>query len=217
MKKEKEGVIKYHLQHKNKLLPEIIDFSELNSWRSIMLQLEMIGQNPSRYEGLGFGNISQRLSENSPAFVISGTQTGHLNPLSRNDFCLVQTADTQTNTINSEGPCKPSSEALTHASVYLKASAAQCIIHVHCPTIWLKTKQLRLAYTDQKIAYGTPEMAEAVANLIDIHAFHSGGIFSMLGHEDGIVAFAPTLEQAAEFLINCLAKALRIEQTKIFL
>jgi hypothetical protein len=46
--KEKEGVIKYNLHHINKPLPQDIDFSELNSWRTIMLRLYLIGQNPSR-------------------------------------------------------------------------------------------------------------------------------------------------------------------------
>lgn len=88
---EKEGVIKYHLTHISKPLPQATDFSELNSWRSIMVKLELIGQNPARYGGLGFGNISQRLSETSHSFIISGTQTGHLDPLGKNDFCIVQT------------------------------------------------------------------------------------------------------------------------------
>ncbi len=208
---EKEGVIKYHLNHISKPLPQTIDVSELNSWRSIMIKLELIGQNPTRYEGLGFGNISQRLSETSHSFIISGTQTGHLDPLGKNDFCIVQAADPKTNTLISEGPCKPSSEALTHASVYLEAPETQAIIHAHCPSIWKNSSRLQLASIDREIAYGTPEMADAVAQLIDTQQFNSGGIFSMLGHEDGIVAFAPTLKQAAEYLINSLAKALALE------
>jgi ribulose-5-phosphate 4-epimerase/fuculose-1-phosphate aldolase len=213
--KEKEGVIKYNLHHVKKPLPQDIDFSELNSWRTIMLRLDLIGQNPSRYEGLGFGNISQRLSTTKQSFIISGTQTGHLDPLSKNDFCIVQTADPKTNTIISEGPSKPSSEALTHASFYLEASKIQAIIHAHCPSIWKNTDKLKLPFTEKKIAYGTPEMAETVAQIINQQQLNSGGIFSMLGHEDGIVAFAPTFKQAAAYLINSLAESLVIEKTKI--
>ncbi len=211
--KEKEGVIKYNLIHVSKPLPQDIDFSELNSWRTIMLQLQLIGQNPLRYEGLGFGNISQRLSKTNQSFIISGTQTGHLNLLGKNDFCIVKIAEPKTKTIISEGPCKPSSEALTHASVYLEAPETQAIIHVHCPQIWNNTERLQLASTNREIAYGTPEMAKAVGQLIDKQQFKLGGIFSMLGHEDGIVAFDTTLKKAADYLINCLAKALVLEQS----
>jgi len=213
--KEKEGVIKYNLRHDSKPLPQGIDFSKLNSWRTIMVLLHFIGQDALRYEGLGFGNISQRLSKTRLSFIISGTQTGHLDPLSKNDFCIVKTADPKTNILISEGPCKPSSEALTHASIYLAAPKTQAIIHAHCPQIWKNTEQLQLANTNRKIEYGTPEMADAVTQLINTQSFNSGGIFSMLGHEDGIAAFAPTVKQAAEYLINCLAKALILEQTGI--
>jgi hypothetical protein len=58
-------------------------------------------------------------------------------------------------------------------------------------------------------------MAETVARLIDKQQLNSGGVFSMLGHEDGIVAFAPTLKQAAEYLISRLAESLAIEKTTI--
>jgi ribulose-5-phosphate 4-epimerase/fuculose-1-phosphate aldolase len=212
---EQEGVIKYHLEHNNKPLPPAIDFSDLNSWRSIMIKLEMIGQTPDRYKGLGFGNISQRLEPSSCSFLISGTQTGDLDPLSRQDFCIVVSTNPATNSIISEGPCKPSSEALTHASVYLERSKTQVVIHGHCPAIWKNTRQLNLSFTEQNIAYGTPEMAQAVSQLIRSRKFNSGGIFSMLGHEDGIVAFAATMQQAAEYLILTLEKALKIEQQRI--
>ncbi len=212
---EQEGVIKYHLEHSNKPLPPAIDFSDLNGWRSIMIKLEMIGQNPERYEGLGFGNISQRVKPNSRSFLISSTQTGHLEPLSKQDFCIVVSADPATNSIKSEGPSKPSSEALTHASVYLEKKEIQAVIHGHCPTIWKNTRQLKLPHTGQNVAYGTPEMAQAVSQLIRSRKFNPGGIFAMLGHEDGVVAFATTMQQAAEYLIVSLEKALKIEQNRI--
>ncbi len=214
---EQEGVIKYHLEHTDKPLPPTIDFSDLNSWRSIMIKLELIGQDPDRYGGLGFGNISQRLVHTNGSFLISGTQTGHLDPLSKQDICIVVSADPATNSIISEGPCKPSSEALTHASVYLEKSETKAIIHGHCPTIWNNTRELELPYTEQNIAYGTPEMAQAVSQLICTPKFSTGGVFSMLGHEDGIISFAETMQQAAEYLIFTLEKALKIEQKRIVL
>ncbi len=207
---EQEGVIKYHLEHTTKPLPPTIDFSDLNSWRSIMIKLEMIGQNPDRYEGLGFGNISQRLNNNDSSFLVSGTQTGHLDPLGKQDWCIVQSADPEKNTIISEGPSKPSSEALTHACVYIERPEVQAIIHGHCPVIWRNTRQLNLSHTDYHIAYGTPEMALAVTQLIRAKKFSTGGVFSMLGHEDGVIAFAATMQQAAEYLILALEMALKI-------
>jgi hypothetical protein len=57
------------------------------------------------------------------------------------------------------------------------------------------------------------EMAEAVAQLFSSGQLKPLPLFSMLGHEDGIVAFGDSLPTAATILITHLAKALAIEQT----
>lgn len=108
----------------------------------------------------------------------------------------------------------PSSEALTHASVYSFMPNAQAVIHVHCPEIWRNTLELQLAYTGADIPYGTLEMAETVEQLFHSGQLNDQPIFSMLGHEDGIVAFADSLTAAAQIILTQLAKALIIEQSQ---
>jgi ribulose-5-phosphate 4-epimerase/fuculose-1-phosphate aldolase len=208
---ETEGVIKYQLHHTDMPLANDIDTTGLNAWRTVMFKLNLIGQNPHRYNGYGFGNISQRLSTSDLQFIISGTQTGHLSVLSRHDYCQVRQASPQTNEIVSCGECKPSSEALTHASVYLQNPQIQAVIHVHCPEIWQHTHDLNLAHTAADIAYGTPEMAEAVTELFKSAHWQQTTVFTMLGHEDGVVAFGNSLKQAGCALITQLALALEIE------
>lgn len=207
---ETEGVIKYQLLHTATPLEHHSMISGLNAWRSIMHRLKLIGQEAHRYHGLGFGNISQRLDEQR--YIISGTQTGAPATLSVNDYCLVEKADPWQNKIASRGPCKPSSEALTHASVYQQNPAIKAIIHVHCPEIWLNTKTLQLPATAKNIAYGTPEMASAVFQLLKNKNLGIHGVFTMLGHEDGVVAFGRTLQEAAADLMNCLARSFSIVQ-----
>ena len=207
---EIEGVIKYQLAHTQTPINKRKDLLELDAWRTIMHRLQLIGQLPDRYGGLGYGNISQRLDNEQ--FIITGTQTGHLAFLSDNDYCIVHKADPFLNRIQSSGVCKPSSEALTHASVYAENPDINYVIHVHCPEIWLNTKILQLPYTSKIIAYGTPEMAAAVQQLIENLPLKQQGIFTMLGHEDGVVAFGKTLRETAEILIACLSQGLVIEQ-----
>jgi ribulose-5-phosphate 4-epimerase/fuculose-1-phosphate aldolase len=211
---ETEGVIKYQLHHTQIQLPAQIDLAELNAWRSVMFKLNLIGQSPHRYEGYGFGNISQRLQVADLQFVISGTQTGHRSILTREDYCWVTHSAPQLNSIVSCGAIKPSSEALTHASVYLQNPKIQAVIHVHCPEIWQHTKQLKLAHTAADIAYGTPEMADAVTQLFKAENWQHTAVFSMLGHEDGVIAFAASLNEAACALITQLAMAVTIEQNQ---
>lgn len=210
---EREGVIKYQLTHTACDLPASVDIRPLNAWRSLLFRLQLIGQTAEKYNGLGYGNISQRLNNGEQSFLISGTQTGHLPILARQDFALVETASPLQNSITSSGPSRPSSEALTHASVYLHDILATTVIHVHCQEIWHNTQALSLPHTCADIAYGSVEMAEAVADLFASGQLRQLPLFCMLGHQDGVVALGPSLNEAAQTLLTQLAKALVIEQT----
>jgi len=154
------------------------------------------------------------LSTGSEAFLISGTQTGHLRRLNSEHFAIIETASPPLNTISSKGPSRPSSEALTHAMVYLQSPDANAVIHVHSPILWQNTANLNLPHTRQDIAYGSIEMTAAVADLFASGRLTPLPIFSMLGHEDGIVAFGENLASAAMTLLSQLVKALAIEQTE---
>jgi len=89
---ESEGVIKYHLSHQNVPLKIQPPIAVLNAWRSVFYKLELIGQAENRYDGYGYGNISQRVVTrhvDERCFIITGTQTGGLSLLSIHDYCLV--------------------------------------------------------------------------------------------------------------------------------
>jgi len=202
MVQEIEGVIKYHGHHthcSSHLTHD--DINLINHWRNLLHSLQLIGQHPSRYAGYGYGNISQRHAHH---FIISGSQTGHLATLTPQHYCLVTDSDLTANSLNSIGACKPSSEALTHASVYAQNPNINCVIHAHNPDIWQATHRLKLPFTDKEIAYGTPEMATAVSQLFSDHAFTSNEIFTMRGHEDGVIAYGTNFSDAFHLLINTL-------------
>jgi ribulose-5-phosphate 4-epimerase/fuculose-1-phosphate aldolase len=207
--KEQEGVIKYQLTHHDCSLNQIPMMAEINSWRSIFCRLKIMGQVAERYQGFGFGNISHR--EDS-GFIITGTQTGHLSTLTTDNYALVTKVDLANNQLQSQGRSQPSSEALTHASLYAQNKNTHAVIHVHCPEIWRQTQKLQLPYTKKSLPYGTPEMARAVMALCDTL---KGNVFTMLGHQDGVIAFGENLQTAAQALLAQLTKALTIEQGHI--
>lgn len=207
---EQEGVIKYQLHHTPMLLgitPQ--QLAELNSRRLLMYRLQLIGQDEQRYDGLAFGNLSQRLAKGSEQFLISGTQTGDKEVLAASDFSLVTSVQPDMNTLYAQGEAKPSSEALTHASVYQQNPSAQAIIHIHSPEIWQCTAALNFAHTPADVAYGTPDMALAVAELFHTRTLQQSGLFTMLGHTDGVVAFGESLEIAAGLIIKAWVRAER--------
>lgn len=198
---EAEGVIKFNLSYSERALHEI-DIRELNAWRGLLKELALIGQQPDRYDGYGFGNISMKVDD---AFLISGTQTGGLETLSLDDYSLCEDWELASNSITACGNVKPSSESLSHAAVYDVQRNANCALHVHSPDLWHNAQALGIVVTDPDVPYGTPEMAQEVRRHIE--GMSSPGIFSMGGHEDGIFTYGSTLEEAGVLMIRKLVQA----------
>ena len=204
---EQEGVIKFQLDFRQQAVLQAADVQEISSWRTIMCQLGMLGQTPQRYDNYGFGNISQRFG-NSNQFMISGTQTGGITAMTAADYALVTACQPALNRIVALGQTKPSSEAMTHGQLYQLSADINFVIHAHCPVIWQQADALGLAQTRAEVPYGTVAMADEVARLFRDTAVLEQGIFSMAGHEDGVVAFGDSAAQAAQRLIASYAKAL---------
>lgn len=239
---EQEGVIKYQLDF---AVAEPVDAQRLRAlqqWRLTLYQLGLIGQDPERYGGLGYGNISQRcfsddahdLPENSWAdiydeavalaesqnqsdgsgFLISGTQTGHLSELTAEHYALVNHCDPLNNYIIASGPVKPSSEALTHGAIYALSPDIQAVIHVHSPEIFALRDQLLLPSTPDHVPYGTPDMANAVRSLWSEGKLKSAPVLVMGGHQDGVISFGRNMAEAGMAMLNAFqwARALRLAE-----
>jgi L-ribulose-5-phosphate 4-epimerase len=200
---EQEGVIQFDLQWQQ-TAPIHADLSALNAWRGILWKLGLIGQDPDRYNGCDFGNVSQRQGSGLQ-FVISGSQTGHLAQVNEHHYALVTNFDPGTNCVAAEGIVRPSSESMTHGVIYQLDESANCVLHVHSPEIWNAASELSIPMTRPEVSYGTPEMATEVHRLFSESDVRSCGIFAMAGHQDGVVAFGPTTEAAGVTLIKMLA------------
>lgn len=208
-----EGVIKFDLQFTPAPPLPAMELAELNGWRSLLFMLGLTGQDPRRYEGFSYGNVSLRLPPYAASplerpFVVSGTQTGALPELAPEHYAVVRSCDPQRNRVVAEGPVRPSSEALTHGALYALDPSLRCVLHVHSPLLWRHAVHLELPMTDPVAAYGTPAMAAEVARLYAEPTVREGGILAMGGHEDGLVAFGPSAEAAGTALVRWLARAL---------
>lgn len=200
---ETEGVIKYELSFQEADLPDT-DISLINCWRELLVQLDLVGQDPGRYGGLGFGNLSMRTRD---GFLITGTQTGGVRQLCLGDYALVTSWHLEDNMIEAKGQVKPSSEALTHAAIYANSPAANFVFHCHSPRIWQMAGNIGLTVTDADVPYGTPAMAREVA--LKLERMGSPGIMAMGGHEDGVVAWGEDADATGLLLVQCLARATR--------
>lgn len=208
-----EGVIKFDLQFSPAPALPAANSAAIRDWHRRCHQLALIGRDPERYEGLAYGNISQR--EQGGAFLISGTQTGGEAVLPSDAVCRVDACDIAANRIIASGPVRPSSESLTHAALYQTDPAIGFVIHVHSPLIWHRAEALGLPSTPPEIEYGTPAMAVAVDDCYRMAKLHGSGIIAMAGHEDGILAFGKNAQQAGELLLACFARARELAQSAV--
>ena len=203
---ELDGVIKYRLDFE-KSEPTSESLEKLNCWRSILYVLGGIGQDDSRYEGYGFGNLSQRSQADKSQFIISATQTGNLAVLTQQHYVRVEHCDIAKNHVTARGSFKPSSEALTHSMFYQLEASIQCVIHVHMPKLWHFGLDNNYPCSDVSVEYGTQDMAAEISRLYKTGSLQQCKTLVMAGHEDGVICFGDSINQAALAFIDLWVKA----------
>ncbi len=208
----REGVIKFAAAHQSGPLPraavELVGL--LAGWRRVLFDLGLLGRDRARYQGAAFGNLSARVGpfpgeRGARAFVITGTQTSDRRDLGPEDFCVVTAANAKRNHVTSHGPSLPSSESMTHATVYDASPTVRAVFHVHAPAIF--EARLGLPETAPGVDYGTPAMAHEVARLWRATSLPDARVFIMRGHHDGVVAFGKSIDEAGGALVAALARA----------
>jgi len=185
------GYVKYRCEHRVLAPADFPGFEELNGVRSRLHQLGFIGRYPN---GIGFGNISMRCGA-SNHFYISGTMTGGLPELALAHYTKAVAWDFPRNWLQCEGPIQASSESMTHAAIYEQDATARAVLHVHERELWKRLLD-RAPTTRRDVEYGTPEMAAEMGRLFRESDVRERRILAMAGHEEGIFAFGPTLEEA---------------------
>ena len=190
-----EGYIKFRA-HWTPSPPFPFDvLAELNAWRQRCYEKGWIGALP---DGIGFGNISRRKGEGE-MFFISGSATGNLPRTDARHYALVERVHAKQNELWCSGPVIASSESMSHAAVYACRPEVQGVIHIHHRPMWAFLLAQGRA-TDPHALYGSSEMALAIADLLDRWPEGASQVFAMAGHEEGIIAFGASLEEAFQAL-----------------
>ncbi len=205
-----EGVVKYRCDWTHTEPVAVENIADLMELRDRLHSWGLIGV----YEnGIGFGNVSVRLG-NSCQFMISGTQTAHLPSLGPEFYCTVTEFDLEQNCLGCRGPVQASSESLTHAALYLHRDDVGGIIHVHNPQLWQQLL-FKIPTTRKEIPYGTPEMALEMFRLFEEENLGNRKILAMAGHEDGIICFGSSLDEAGKVLSGVLNRNDRGDGTAV--
>ena len=188
-----EGYIKYRSRWSKTPAPDPAAARLLDKWREPLYAAGLVGH--YKELGIGFGNLSIR-SKDPRQFLITGTQTGHVETTTEQHYSLVTGYDIERNEVHCSGPVQASSEAMTHAAIYELDPSIAAIVHVHSKVLWDEHLN-SLPTTSPEVAYGTPGMAKEFQRLYADTTFRLQGIAVMGGHEEGLFAFGESLETAA--------------------
>ena len=189
-----DGYVKYTAVHTTAPAIEAPHWAELNKARTQLHRLGVLGVTP---QGIGFGNVSIRFQ--GEEFLISGTATGALPELTPAEYCLVNSFDLAQNRIVSTGPVQASSEAMTHGAVYQSCSGARCVMHIHSRAIFNGMIRDGCPATAKNAAYGTPEIALALAQCVRELGTDEGAVV-LAGHDEGVIVWGPTVEKALQLI-----------------
>ena len=184
-----DGVIKYRIEHQTAETPLFSGYEQLEALRTRLFTLGLIGEK----NGIGYGNLSMRY-EGSKSFFITATQTGRKQILSREYYTYISDYDFSTFKVISQGTHKPSSEALSHAMIYAIDDRITTVIHIHSLALWKFMKAKNTLATTAE--YGTAEMVEEIAGLYTNLDPMMNNAFVMKGHEEGIITFGRSVEEA---------------------
>ena len=199
-----EGVIQFRLKkldNYRRAFNEEVRAEALIQWRRVLIKIGWLGQDPDRYDGLGFGNLSIRVgAKTAPVegrrFLISGSQTGHLESFSITDCAIVTSFSIKNHSLTYSGARKPSSEALSHAAVYAAKPCVNACIHAHCPTIWRRRNAVSDLCISAESKYGSADMSQAIYSALKLDKSTGPTLLSMSGHQDGVLAFGPDFQTA---------------------
>ena len=194
-----EGVIKFKLTLKRAPAPEMNQVIALEKWRALFFKLALIGEYP--IDKIGYGNLSSRISKKT--FIITGSQTGHLAHLQAHHYSKVIECDLKRGSVTAEGLIPPSSESLTHYGMYEANPNINYVFHVHHQKLWEMMCNGPFDFISDDVPYGTQAMAEAASQLMGTK---TSGIFVMKGHEDGIISYGATPEEAGKIILELYRK-----------
>ncbi len=180
--------------------------TQLRGWRHVLRRLSLVGQDAIRYGGFGFGNLSARDPQQPGEFLITASQTSGVEDLEDADLVRITGCNPARFWVDAVGHQPPSSESLTHAMIYESDPAIAWIFHGHSPEIWEGAQALGVPAIPEEIAYGSAELADAMADLLHGHA-ERPLLFVTLGHRDGVFACGATARDAGAALVDVLGRA----------
>ena len=180
-----QELIRFKLTLKRASPPTATDVHSLEKWRALFYKLQLVGEYPN--EKIGFGNLSCRLPDKK-TFLITGAQTGHLPHLKPHHYCRVTHCDLKRSHVQAEGLIATSIESLAHYELYNSDPNIQYIFQIHHHLLWDYLQK-----NGQELPQGFIKEKE-------------NGIFVIKGHQDEIIAFSSSADEAGKLVLDLYRK-----------
>lgn len=196
----KEGIIKfkYYCEDGSEEISDNL-FDKINPVRNKLAEMGLIGQYD---DGLCYGNISIRESS-TDEFFITASGTSNIKTINKEHYVKIIACDTNKNLCRYKGKGLPSSETLTHAIIYNLCKEAKSVIHIHNKKLWEELIG-KVPSTSKHARYGTIEMVEETKRLFDKGDAQKNKIIVMEGHEEGIISFGVSVNEAMDILMKVI-------------
>jgi len=202
--------------------------TELMAWRELLMRQELIGRDPLRYSGTGYGSLSTRLASTAPRktssaaattratsatsdglFIISASQADHRDHNDPAAWTTIDTVNLKRFWAEARGTTPPSRHTMTHAAIYAAEPNAQFVFKVNCREIWRNAEALLLPATPARVASGSAAMIQAVVDLLAANMSRPL-VFVCASETDSVFALGPTARDTGGLLISYLARALTL-------
>lgn len=179
-----EGIIKFKIERRKSYFSIGAPlYEDIDNARKKLRYYNLIGQYADLK--LGYGNISKRLNEKE--FLISGSQTGHLESLNGSFWSVIEDSDFDNNSVKCKGAIEPSSETLSHSAFYAFNMSINCVIHIHQKILWLELIKNGYPNTSPSAEYGSRILYKELIEIIKNNYKSDPIVIVMRGHEDGIL------------------------------
>ncbi len=194
----RDGVIKFNYTCQDKdfeIKPRF--YKKINHYRMLIKAQGYIGQ---YNDGICFGNLSIRRGK-SRHFIITASDTGKILNTLPQHYVEIINCDVINNLCCYKGSALPSSEALSHFILYNFSQEINAVIHIHNKALWEKLLY-KVPTSSPDVEYGTREMVQEIIRLLEYTDLSKEKILVMGGHEDGIICFGETIEEAWQKLLK---------------
>jgi ribulose-5-phosphate 4-epimerase/fuculose-1-phosphate aldolase len=149
--------------------------------------------------GRSLGNLSFRISPNSPEFIITGSTLDSKKDLSDADFVKVIHADAASGTVVAEGSRDPSSESIMHYEIYKHRPDVGAIFHGHDKQITSAAAALGILETGKEELPGTVELMKQVMAVMGRDKF-----IVMKNH--GFLSLGESMDEAGNLALQMKVK-----------